>query len=140
MLENAVAFWVGRFYEASRRSLYRAFREHDLDITPEQWLVLVRLWQKDGRSQRDLATAIERDAPTTSRIVDAMERSGLVARTANPDDARGKLISLTPRAAKLQKTLVPVVKKLVAAMEAGVSESDLEITMRTLEKLTANLQ
>jgi DNA-binding MarR family transcriptional regulator len=139
VLENALAFWVNRFYEASRRSMYRAFREHDVDVTPEQWLVLVRLWQKDNRSQSELATVIERDAPTTSRIVDAMERSGLVVRATDPDDARGRRIKLTPRAVKLQKTLVPVVKKLVAKMEQGVSVEDLELTMRTLERLTANL-
>jgi DNA-binding MarR family transcriptional regulator len=139
VLENAVAFWVSRFYEASRRAMYREFRAHEVEVTPEQWLVLVRLWQTDDRSQSELAAAIERDAPTTSRIVDAMERSKLVVRATDPDDARGRRIKLTPRAVKLQKSLVPVVKKLVARMEEGVSEADLELTMRTLERLTANL-
>jgi len=139
VLENALAFWVNRFYEASRRAMYRAFREHDVEVTPEQWLVLVRLWQEDQRPQRELAAAIERDAPTTSRIVDAMERTGLVTRVLDEHDARGRRIKLTAKAKKLQQVLVPVVKKLVAGMEAEVSERDLEITKRTLEKLTSNL-
>ena len=139
VLENALAFWVNRFYEVSRRAMYRAFRAHGLDVTPEQWLVLVRLWQRDDRGQRELAEAIERDAATTSRIVDAMTRAGLVGRAPDPADARGKRVRLTAKARKLQAVLVPVVKSLVTAMEAGVSERDLDVTRRTLQRLAANL-
>ncbi len=140
VLENALAFWVNRFYEASRRAMYREFRAHDIDITPEQWLVLVRLWERDERSQRELAASIERDAPTLSRILDAMERSGLVVRAPDPEDARGRRIKLTAKAGRLQKVLVPIVKKLVARMEAGLEERDLELTKQTLQRLTANLE
>jgi DNA-binding MarR family transcriptional regulator len=97
------------------------------------------LWEKDDRAQRDLAAAIERDAATTSRIVDAMERAGLVARKADPADARGKRIVLTAKSVELRGVLVPVVKKLVARMEAGIAERELERTRDVLERLTKNL-
>jgi len=140
VLENALAFWVNRFYEISRRAMYREFRTFGLEVTPEQWLVLVRLWERDDRSQRELAEAIGRDAPTTSRIVDAMERAKLVTRAADPDDARGKRVRLTAKARGLRETLVPIMKKMVAKMEHDVSERDLEITRQTLQRLTANLE
>jgi len=139
VLENALAFWVNRFYETSRRAMYREFRAFGVEVTPEQWLVLVRLWERDDRSQREIADAIERDAPTTSRIIDAMERAKLVSRTADPDDARGKRVRLTAKARGLRQVLIPVVKKLVAKMEHGVSEKDLELTRQTLQRLTENL-
>ena len=52
VLENALAFWVNRFYETTRRAMYRAFREHGHELTPEQWMVLVRLWERDGHAER----------------------------------------------------------------------------------------
>jgi DNA-binding MarR family transcriptional regulator len=139
VLENALAFWVNRFYEVSRRAMYREFRTFGVEVTPEQWLVLVRLWERDERSQRELAEAIGRDAPTTSRIIDAMERAKLVSRAADPDDARGKRVRLTAKARGLRQALVPVVKKMVAKMEHGVPEKDLEVTRQTLQRLTENL-
>jgi DNA-binding MarR family transcriptional regulator len=139
VLENALAFWVNRFYEVSRRAMYREFRAYGVEVTPEQWLVLVRLWERDDRPQRELAAAIERDAPTTSRIVDAMERAKLVTRVPDPKDARGRRVRLSAKARGLRQVLVPVVKKLVAKMEHGVSERDLEITRQTLQRLTENL-
>jgi len=140
VLDNALAFWVNRFYQATRREMYRAFAEHGFEVTPEQWQVLVRLWERDGRTQSELCDATTRDAPTMSRILDSMARHGLVSRAANPDDARTRLIVLTPKAREAKKVLVPVVRALVARLEDGVSERDLEITRKTLRRLVENME
>jgi hypothetical protein len=49
IVENALGFWVHRVYQASRNEMFRAFRERGEEITPEQWAVLIRLWERDGR-------------------------------------------------------------------------------------------
>ncbi|CAN5799230.1 MarR family transcriptional regulator [soil metagenome] len=139
VLENALAFWVNRFYEGTRRAMYRAFRARGFELTPEQWMVLVRLWDRDRRTQADLAESITRDAPTTSRIVSSMEKGGLVTRELSDDDGRTRLIALTRKGREAKATLVPVVKKLVDAFEDGISESDLATTRRTLRKMAARL-
>lgn len=138
VLDNALAYWVHRFYEAARREMYRTFSRHGYDLTPEMWAVLVRLWERDGRTQRELADATHRDAPTMSRIVDALGRRGLISRASDPDDARARLIVLTPRGREARRTLVPVVKALVARFEDGISDQDLEVTRRTLRRLAEN--
>lgn len=140
VLEAALAFWVNRFYEGTRRAMYRAFRARGFELTPEQWMVLVRLWEKDGRSQRDLAEAIARDAPTTSRIASAMEAHGLVARGIDPEDGRTRVVTLTRKGRDARATLVPVVKKLVAEFERGIPAADLETTRRTLKAMAERLE
>lgn len=138
VLDNALAYWVHRFYEATRREMYRAFAEHGFDLTPEMWAVLVRLWERDRRPQRELAEATYRDAPTMSRILDALGKRGLVTRVDDPDDGRTRLIVLTAKGRDARGKLVPVVKRLVARLEADVSERDLETTRRTLRRLVEN--
>ena len=32
----------------SRAQMYRRFKRHGVELTPEQWMVLVRLWQNEG--------------------------------------------------------------------------------------------
>ncbi len=139
-LDNALAFQVMRVYQSSRRAMYRAFAEHGVELTPEQWAVLVRLWERDARTQGDLATSTARDAPTMSRIIDVMARMGLVRRALDPEDGRTRIIVLTDEGRALKSKLVPVVEKLVARMEAGISERDLEITRRTLARLADALE
>ncbi len=138
VLDNALAFWVQRFQSAARREMYRAFREQGFDLTPEMWIVLVRLWERDRRTQADLADATTRDAPTMSRIVDTLAKRGLVTRVADPEDARARLVVLTAAGRAARKKLVPVVRALVERFEEGIPERDLEITRRTLRRLADN--
>lgn len=139
VLENALAFWVNRFHQTSRRELYRAFSAAGHDLTPEQWMVLVRLWEKDGRTQSELCEATTRDAPTMSRIVDSMARRGLLRRAIDPDDARTRIVVLTDAGRSASRVLVPIVRELVARVEQGIPEKDLEITRRTLRRMAENL-
>ena len=138
-LDNAIAFWVHRVYQAQRNAMYRAFREKGIELTPEQWGVLVRLWERDGRSQSELSESTFRDKPTMSRMIDALESSGLVERRSTHGDARTKLVFLTEAARALKPKLVPVAKRLVGQMTNDISERDLDVTRATLQKIFSNL-
>jgi MarR family transcriptional regulator, organic hydroperoxide resistance regulator len=140
VLENALAYWVNRYYQGARREMYRVFNEKGFDLTPEQWMVLVRLWEKDARSQGELCEATTRDAPTMSRIIDSMVKRDLVRRALDEDDARSRIIVLTDRGRGASKVLVPVVRALVARIEHGIPTKDLEITRRTLRRMAENLE
>lgn len=139
VLENALPFLLHGLYQRIRGVTYRAFNEHGLEITPEQWIVLARLWQRDGRTVSELSESTLRDKPTMSRILDSMEKSGLVMRTVDDQDARTRIVELTRAGKALRKKLVPIAKSIVARLEAGVPEEDLLTTRRTLRRLFENL-
>lgn len=140
ILENALPFLIHGLYQQIRSVTYRAFHEHGLELTPEQWIVLVRLWQRDRQSPSSLSESTLRDRPTMTRILDTMEANGLVLREVDPDDARARVICLTREAKALQKRLVPIARELVARLEHGVPERDLEVTRRTLRRMFENLR
>ena len=139
VVENAIGFWIHRVYQASRNEMFRAFREQGEEVTPEQWAVLIRLWERDGRTQGDLSEATFRDSPTMSRIVDSMEERGLLRRRSDDQDKRVRWIHLTKRGRELEKKLVPVVEELVGKMVAGIEERALLTTRATLRQMFANL-
>jgi DNA-binding MarR family transcriptional regulator len=140
VLEKALPFLIHGCYQQLRSLTYKEFLGHGLELTPEQWVVLVRLWEKDGQSQSALSESTLRDRPTMSRILDTMEKSELVERSVDPQDARSRLVKLTRTGKSLQPKLVPIAKKLVQRLEAGIPERDLEITHRTLARMLANLR
>jgi DNA-binding MarR family transcriptional regulator len=139
VLEKALPFLIHACYQQLRSLTYKEFLGHGLELTPEQWVVLVRLWEKDGQSQSALSESTLRDRPTMSRILDTMEKSELVERCVDPKDARSRLVKLTRTGKSLQPKLVPVAKKLVQRLEQGISERDLETTHRTLARMLENL-
>lgn len=140
LLERALPFLIHGCYQQLRSVTYKEFLEHGLELTPEQWIVLVQLWQKDGQSQSLLSELTLRDRPTMSRILDTMEKSGLVERHVDEHDARSRLVKLTRRGRALREKLVPVARALVARLEHGIPESDLETTHRTLSRMLSNLR
>lgn len=141
VLENALAYWIHRVYQASRNEMYRSFREvSGEEITPEQWIVLVRLSATEGSTQGELAEATYRDRPTMSRLLAGMERRGLVRRVPDERDERVWRVHLGPRAAKLRDKLLPEARAMVKRLEAGISERDLEITRATLRRMFENVE
>ena len=139
VLEEALAYWVHRVYQATRNESFRVFREAGEEITPEQWVILVRLWQRDGRTQTELGESTFRDRPTMSRILDGMERRELLVRRAAEEDGRAWRVYLTARGKGLEKRLVPVARALVERSLRGISRADLATTRATLKKVFDNL-
>ncbi len=139
VLENALPFLIHGIAQRIRTVTYQAFNKHGLEITPEQWIVLARLWQRDARTVSELSESTLRDRPTMSRILDSMEASGLVTRTVDSKDARTRVIQLTREGKALRKKLVPIAQGIVAQLEANVPEADLLTTRSTLRKLFENL-
>jgi MarR family transcriptional regulator, organic hydroperoxide resistance regulator len=139
VLENALPFLLHGIYQRIRGVTYRAFNQHGLELTPEQWIVLARLWQRDGRTVSELSESTLRDKPTMSRILDSMEKSGLVTRTVDSQDARSRIVELTRAGRSLRKKLVPIAKSIVQRLEDGLPEEDLLTTRRTLRRIFENL-
>src|SRR4051812_47208478 len=92
-LDNALGFWL-------HLAQNRVRNEADLmmapfGVGPEQWALLVRLWQKDDRSQSELAELTFRDRASVTRLIDGLERRGHVVRARDREDARSHRILLT---------------------------------------------
>ena len=60
----------GKVSAAINRKLYRNFRQNGLEISPEQWTVLIFLWEKDGVTQQELCNATFKDKPSMTRLID----------------------------------------------------------------------
>ena len=139
VVDNAIGFWINRVYQASRGEMYRAFGALDVDLTPEQWAVLIRVAERGGMSQTELSEATFRDAPTMSRIVVGMESRGLLERRDDPADARLRRLYLTREGRALERRLVPVVERIVVQMVQGIAEYALVTTRAVLRRMFANL-
>ncbi len=97
------------------------------------------LWQldlaEDARPMSGLASVIKCDPSNVTGLVDRLEERGLVTRTMSARDRRIKLISITPKGAKLRRQLERAVVERTPW--ASMSDSDLRQTMRLVSKLMA---
>ena len=128
----------GKVSAAINRRLIRNFRENDLDITPEQWTVLLFLWEKDGVSQQELCNATCKDKPSMTRLIDNMERQNLVVRIASKSDRRTNLVYLTRQGRELEDRARNVANRTLKEALTGVTTEELRISQEVLRKIFSN--
>ena len=111
-----------------------------LGLTQARWLVLMHLSRMGGESlQKELAFIVGVEGPTLVRVLDGLERLGLVQRLGVEGDKRARLIRLTSKADSVISDIMRIGIKLRGEALAGISDEDLESFFRVLEVILANL-
>lgn len=111
-------------------------REHGLTIS--RWQVLSILVALDGCRVTTLADLAGSTQPVTSRVVDQMERDGLVERRPDPDDQRAQGVWLTEHGRDLFFALLPEAGELVDHLTQGLSEDEVDQLAGLLARLLAH--
>jgi DNA-binding MarR family transcriptional regulator len=109
--------------------------ESGIDLTVEQWGVLAQLWNQNSLSQDKLAYLLCVDKSSLSRVLDVMERKGLVARHRDPGDARRKILCSTPTAERLKKQCRDVAENAMADILKGISPSEHAACVNVLKRI-----
>lgn len=118
--------------------LSREFKAAGADLTPEQWVILSKLYKDSGQSQSSLGTASYKDAPTVSRIIDLLCKKGYTVRTNHPDDRRRFNIDITDLGIATVEKVIPVIKAARQKGWNGLSDKDYENLIRIVNKISDN--
>ncbi|MEI6949112.1 MarR family transcriptional regulator [Paraflavisolibacter sp. H34] len=133
------SFITGKASTAVARRLQKKFNASGLNITIEQWSVLYQLWKEDGKSQQELCNATFRDKPSITRLVDNLEKAGLVKRVSEPNDRRIKKVFLTRQALKLEEEAMVLAEETLAEALDGVPPDQVNLCREVLQKVYDNL-
>jgi len=107
----SIPFHITKTSNILKLRLHRAFKEHGVNITPEQWAVLNILWKEDGRTQKEIAEKVFKDASNLTRMLDLLEKEDLIERRRHENDRRSYRIFLTKKGKDIKKKLIPIWKK-----------------------------
>ena len=130
----------GKVSAAINRKLSRNFRQGGLEITPEQWTVLIFLWEKDGVTQQELCNATFKDKPSMTRLIDNMERQHLVVRISDKNDRRTNKIHLTRTGKSLESKARKIANQTLIEALSGISVEDLKVSQDVLRAIFHNIQ
>lgn len=110
-------------------------------ITRAQFTVLnhfVRL-NISEKSPADLANAFQVRRPTMTSTLARMEHQRLIAIRPNPDDARGKLVSLTGHGREMRQRCLAALAPLVPLIESIVSVDEMTALLPALKRIRKEL-
>lgn len=130
--EDFVSAWEA-FNLATRRARARLSREDGL--TPSQLHLLEPLDGPDSLTVGRIADLAGVTAPTATRMLDALERAGVVARSADRDDRRCVNVRLTAPGRKLVRAKRVAVSARRAELFARLSPEEGDEATRLLARL-----
>ena len=109
----------------------------DYDLTASQYKVLKYLYAREDGTARivDLEKEYSLTHPTTLGLVDMLESKGFVSRIPNPNDARGKLVSLTRKSLDMKDDLLALGEDIEKKLTANLNENEREQLIYLLQKL-----
>jgi DNA-binding MarR family transcriptional regulator len=94
----------------------------DMRLTYPQYLVMLVLWDSDGRTVSQIGESLFLDSPTLTPLLKRLEAAGLLIRRRSSSDERRVIVSLTPAGRKLQARAVGIPACIAAAMECSMPE------------------
>jgi len=136
LLRRQVCFAL---HDAARaaNALYRPLLD-PLGLTYPQYLVMLLLWERDGRTVGELGVALGLDSGTLSPLLKRLEGAGLVARARSAGDERVVVVQLTPVGTALRRRAREIPTSLAAA--TGLSTTELSTLHSTLTRLAGSLR
>jgi len=84
-----------------------SLRAAQCKVPQEQCYLLYTLMQKNGVTQQELARATVKDLPNISRLLDSLEKRGMIKRQRNKKDRRSYRVFLTHKGIDLTEKLHP---------------------------------
>jgi DNA-binding MarR family transcriptional regulator len=109
-------------------------------MTPVRWSIISVLDSQKGRTQTELAEAIDKKQTTIVEMIYAMEEKGFIKRMYSERDRRLHYLFLTEKGEELKKTLSPLVKDVHLFVTRQLSDEENTQLKTLLNKVYNGIQ
>lgn len=139
-IEDVIFYSVDHVYWKKQQFAHNKFVEQGLPVTPEQWVILKILHQYEGLSQVELAERAAKDTASITRILDILQKKGLLERRPSAGDRRRYSIHPTHAGKQLINDNLEFVIGLRKQAVKGISKTELDLLRSLLEKMRTNME
>lgn len=139
LLSKEIAVYLN--LAACKLKLYTGamLRQSNVGLTPEQFLLIDLLWNQGPMSQQQMADTMHKDKNSVTKLVDALEKKGMVVRSRSDSDRRSNTLVLTEKGQEMKCNAKETGISILDKMLEGISEEELKSFLSTLNKMSANM-
>ena len=131
---------IVRTYRLLRWHFLKGMKALGIDMTQEQFVMLNKLYHRDGCSQGELVNETFNDRANVSRIVGGLERKGWIKRSPDPVDGRGVRVFLLPAGRAILVQIGEHVPESRKQVYAGLTEQDFADLTRICGQIERNVK
>lgn len=141
-MERLIGAEIRTLTNLLKREVYNEGEDNSMCNTSLHGLVIEFLFENKDRDifQRDFEETFSMRRSTASRMLKLMENKGLIERISVSEDARLKKIVLTSQAISAYESIKEIRTKIENKMIKDISEDDLKIFFKVIDKIKENLE
>ena len=140
LLKSKIGLKLVRIGRLTRAHGRQCFAAANAEITPEQFGVLTALIDNDGMYQRQIGHLTLKDRPNMTRIIKILENKGLITRKEDVNKRKIYRLFITEEGKKVHANILPMAFKVWNTCVANISDEEINIFIKTLNKIKENLE
>lgn len=125
--------------QSARNFLSRQLELNGIDMTIEQFKVMVVLWNQKSATQQSIADFVGKDKTSVTRLIAGLEKRSLIARATDEQDKRCNLVTLTSQGKALEHPTMIVLNEANDFIHRDIDPNELAITLRVLKQMCSLL-
>ena len=139
ILNKQVGVFLNLVHCKFKQYMNSIFQKHGFNLTPEQFLVMDTLWDEGVLSQQKIADIIFKDKNSVTKLIDALEKKGLVNRVSDKVDRRLNQIHITERAIIIKEEITKIALESTDGIIRDIPEDELLTFINVLNKMAKNI-
>jgi DNA-binding MarR family transcriptional regulator len=139
-LQDVIFYSLESALKAYRRFAQARLHAAGIDITIDQWLVLKTIHESADVTLQQVGTAVFKDFASVTRIVQLLERKGLLRRKPHPTDGRRSELVLTASGESVVRKVEPIVQTNRRQALDGIDAKEVARLREVLRRITENCE
>lgn len=140
LINQRIGVRLARVGMLSKAFAIQTFNKLNIEITPEQFIILMALNDNDGIYQRQLANMTFKDRPNINRIVSILERGKYIVSQCSSNGRQIKQLFITDKGKSICNKILPIIFDVWNTTTKGLEENEIEQFINTLQKIEQNLR
>ena len=136
--DNSIAFLIAKTRNILKNEMEKELKPYGISYA--QRVILIRLCEKDGLTQKELAQDTYFEQSNMTLMLDKLELKGLIKREPKANDRRAYLVKITPEGRELKEGLLSLGERVIDRAFQGVGADEKETLSRLLQTLYENLK
>lgn len=134
----SLGFQMGETFKMIGRLIAIEIPKQGVDITMEQFILLMAINRRTDTTQNELAQVFNKDKSAILRLTDELERKKLLVRIMDDQDRRKKTLMLTKKGVETLEKVEAIEAAIHEHMLTGVSNNELKVFSGVLNKIRIN--
>ncbi|QFR49645.1 MarR family transcriptional regulator [Sulfurimonas lithotrophica] len=137
-MDESFGYLINRLAITSKNSFNKQIKRYG--VSPEQWIILYRVVEKDGIAQKELSDSTFKDQGNLTRMIDKLVEKGYLLRDSDDNDRRSVKLFATQSSKQLVEKIAPLSQIQNEKLSESFTEDEKIKFIELLNKAYTNIK